>query len=352
MPHVSLRAQGTRQHSARPLILTVLALLSGTAGLLAPVPAASGAEVLSTALTIDSQVPASAKVGARLTVTGQVRARLLGGALSAGEPGRTVSVQVASDRGWRTVSTTRTSATGRFTLPAPTYYAGRHRYRIEVAGTLLRQATASSTRTLRVSLRYRPAGRARAWSRLAEPGVRWDPCRTIPFYVNTAGAPRNARPLVTRALRELSRASGLRFRYAGRTSLVPWRTGISPERTFPAYGIAVAWSTGRAVRSIAGSPIGYGGPWLETTYPGGVRRTAAVAGGVVVDRDYRLAPRFGTGRTLGWVLMHELAHVLGLGHSDDRRQLMHGSLSDTSQTRLGAGDVAGLRALGADRGCL
>jgi hypothetical protein len=43
------------------------------------------------------------------------------------------------------------------------------------------------------------------------------------------------------------------------------------------------------------------------------------------------------------ILVHELLHVLGLGHTDDPEQLM--AAENTGQSGLGDGDLAGLAAL-------
>lgn len=69
-------------------------------------------------------------------------------------------------------------------------------------------------------------------------------------------------------------------------------------------------------------------------------------------------PGFGAigaeGVTWGRVILHELAHVVGLGHTRDRDQLMY---PDTAQqtshtTDYRSGDRDGLRALGREAGCL
>jgi predicted Zn-dependent protease len=46
------------------------------------------------------------------------------------------------------------------------------------------------------------------------------------------------------------------------------------------------------------------------------------------------------------VLLHELGHVVGLGHVTDRKQIMF-AMETPSVTRYAAGDLAGLAKLGA-----
>jgi len=52
----------------------------------------------------------------------------------------------------------------------------------------------------------------------------------------------------------------------------------------------------------------------------------------------------------GPVVLHELAHVLGLGHAESDGNLMEPSGGGV--TAFGPGDLAGLEHLGRDAGCL
>jgi hypothetical protein len=75
-----------------------------------------------------------------------------------------------------------------------------------------------------------------------------------------------------------------------------------------------------------------------------------VSGQVVLDAGNRLAAGFGPGTTDGEVLLHELAHAVGLGHVLDPTQVMYPQTTH-SESQFGAGDRAGLAALGAAAGC-
>ena len=60
------------------------------------------------------------------------------------------------------------------------------------------------------------------------------------------------------------------------------------------------------------------------------------------------------GVTWGRVILHELAHVMGLGHTRDRDQLMFPDTAEqTAQTTdYRSGDRQGLKLLGREAGCL
>jgi hypothetical protein len=69
------------------------------------------------------------------------------------------------------------------------------------------------------------------------------------------------------------------------------------------------------------------------------------------DRD-DLAPGFDD-RATSWgsTILHELGHLVGLGHVDDRGELMAVTPGE-GPVRFGPGDLRGLAAIGADHGCV
>lgn len=63
---------------------------------------------------------------------------------------------------------------------------------------------------------------------------------------------------------------------------------------------------------------------------------------------------FGPGVNWGRIMMHELAHVVGLGHVQSRTSIMNENLTEQtiSSSDWGIGDLIGLRYLGRQGGCL
>jgi hypothetical protein len=98
--------------------------------------------------------------------------------------------------------------------------------------------------------------------------------------------------------------------------------------------------------------VGEGGStWITGSgLPGGIFVTGEVA--IDADVSARLAAGFGNGLTVGQLLLHELGHVMGLGHVQDPSQIMYPSMVSHTTTAYGGGDLAGLSRLGASSGCL
>lgn len=172
--------------------------------------------------------------------------------------------------------------------------------------------------------------------------VRWDPCRPVHVVVRPDGEPPGGREAVTAALTTVGAASGLVFVVDGETDEPPADTRPVVDRA--RYGdrwspVLVAWSDASEFQQLAGAlgtagpaAAGDGGTWVTGTV---VLDAAWFAGALPEEIGRRRAEA---------VLAHELAHLVGLGHSQDPFSLM----SPTYQSVYGfsLSDRAGLARLG------
>lgn len=180
--------------------------------------------------------------------------------------------------------------------------------------------------------------------------ARWDPCTPIRYVVQAGWIPDAGRRDLDEALRRLSGASGLQFVAEGDTDELPSRERppYQPDRYGDRWApLLIGWVPAGATDLGLGG--GVQGVSLVVALPG---REAPhlVSGQVVLDASNRLASGFGPGTTDGEVLLHELAHVVGLGHVLDATQVMYPETTN-SESQFGAGDRAGLAAVGASAGC-
>ncbi len=182
--------------------------------------------------------------------------------------------------------------------------------------------------------------------------IRWDPCSPVEVVWRPAGAPAGARADLESALQRARDATGLDLTLRGRTDepVTEPRLPYQPERYGERWApVLVAWTTPDEVgsrlidtdRGVA-VPIAVG-PSGDRTY---------VSGSILLNAD-RDDLRSGFGdRADSWgaTLLHELLHVLGLGHVDDPDELMY-EFPGRGPVDLGPGDRAGTAAIGAAQGC-
>src|SRR5438067_5105811 len=174
-----------------------------------------------------------------------------------------------------------------------------------------------------------------------EAAARWDPCRPI-RYVISGGEPfSGANAMLTQALAEAGAASGLRFASAG-TSTEPAsveRAAYQPDRYGRTWApVLVAWTDQATVPRLAGNVIGLGGAVSARVHG----TTRLVTGVLYFDApELFLIAQRGTGyAAMRTVMLHEIGHLLGLGHVQDHNAVMFPS--DGAQGDYAAGDLRGL----------
>jgi hypothetical protein len=174
--------------------------------------------------------------------------------------------------------------------------------------------------------------------------VAYDPCRPVRMVVRTDNAPQGGQRLIEEAVGAVSAATGLQFVDAGTTTEAPSsrREPYQPDR----YGrqwapVLITWSDAEEYPDLAGNVAGRGG---STARQAGNDPFVYVTGQVILDAP-SLTAMMERPEQVRAVIMHELAHVLGLDHVDDPEQLMYGD--NVGLTDFAPGDRAGLARLGA-----
>jgi hypothetical protein len=182
----------------------------------------------------------------------------------------------------------------------------------------------------------------------------WGSCAPIHYVTNTSRAGyAGARSDLDYALGQISRNSGLRFVHDGEVTNLPATSwGARPvDGVYPPVLIGWAHQNETDLYGTVTTP----GATLAVAYSrfanaGG--RQMYVSGSVAIHPDNLRARGIVAGHgpySVSVVLMHELAHLVGLGHVSDTQQLMAPAISPI--TDYGAGDLAGLARLGQLSGC-
>ncbi|GIE74921.1 hypothetical protein Aph02nite_08710 [Actinoplanes philippinensis] len=211
------------------------------------------------------------------------------------------------------------------------------------------------------------AGSAKAYAFMSQAHgsgliARWNPCGgAIDYRVNLDRAPKGSLAEVKTTFSRIAAATGLTFRYAGTTDVIP-QANSGYRGAYPAgTEIVIAWATpGKHSKWLpAGTRVlGMGGGSWQTAYSAsGGDALMMLSGSVVLNATSvkSLARGFGASGsgTTGAVLMHEIGHAIGLAHPEqnDRNQIMFHTIT-SKKAVWGAGDLAGLRKLGTSAGCL
>jgi hypothetical protein len=219
-------------------------------------------------------------------------------------------------------------------------------------------ATPAPSETPSPSPSRRPTvdGAFRFLERVAGNPVRWNPCQTVTYAVNTGGAAPPVIPDLREALRRVTVATGIEFR----------SVGLTGEFFFHAYErmryggvgrseLIVIWVDHERYESIL-RRVGDRRPsiaFAKTMAGVYADRDQYFGGIIVIDQDATSTRGFGYRYAHGSVLLHELGHIMGLDHVKDPDQLMYSGRHPNFGLRdFGDGDLEGLRRLGRDAGCL
>lgn len=177
----------------------------------------------------------------------------------------------------------------------------------------------------------------------------WDPCKPIHIVVNERTAIKDGARLVDEAISEVEKATGLSIVLDGSTSERPSSSRPIDVARYRSEDtpVLLAWSDPAESPRLSGRTVGYEKSRSLISIGQYDRRPVYVTGSVTIDGpELSKVARQSNGwaRARG-VLMHELGHLVGLGHVKARDEIMYRNLT-RSQVSWGAGDLAGLAVLG------
>lgn len=222
---------------------------------------------------------------------------------------------------------------------APAAAKARAAKAVKTVKTVKTPASAKATAATAADFTSIFAGQAPA---LAEAG--WSTCSApITWSVDTRGlsADEAAAQIanIEWAFGQWAQVSGLSFQYAGTATLSYNDSSFSlkPADGSPSASrhVYLAFIADSDSDRMGGGVVGLGSP--STVWP----TTKEIVNGTAVFRTDHVK-KVGA-REAKALYLHELGHVLGLGHADDAANIMHGIVTD--DTELGAGDTNGVRSM-------
>lgn len=167
--------------------------------------------------------------------------------------------------------------------------------------------------------------------------VQWSSERPVKYLVRQAAAPPNGMSIVLHCLQRVADATGLAFEFGGTVTGVP--SSDDGDAVFIAWSYDAEFREHARAADLSGEAIGFGGPRFRIDSNG---QPVMVAGVAVLNTEMAYEQTIGSGRTHGAVLLHELGHVMNLGHVSESGEVMYPYSSDSSVADWGPGDRLGL----------
>ncbi|HSU03816.1 MAG TPA: hypothetical protein VLK03_14795 [Nocardioides sp.] len=327
----------------RSSVLATVAMLSTSAltvSLLAA-PAEAGPSRTRLSGTLSAAV---ANPGGAVVMSGTVKDR--------GKQKRTVVLEQKIASGWRKVDKVRSDRSGAYAVSVPTHWFYSSKVRTRVVRTRKLRGDTSRAHRMSVVPAYVPLGSASSWRPLGEAGNRWNPCRTVTYGINSAGATPDAATVaagIHNTMALVGQATGIRFKAVGETTAVP----LDRRWTRKEPRIIFSFTTDEQTRLDLGPQIAARGGYDRSRAardPRGRRVWEAVNGGVVYDLTDTATM---TAAQFQQLTLHEVGHVMGLGHVGETDQYMTAGAELYDLPLLyQAGDLQGLSKVGLQSGCL
>lgn len=178
-------------------------------------------------------------------------------------------------------------------------------------------------------------------------GITWSPCRPITWVVRAAGrAPKDGDRMLRESFARIAELTGLEFVYEGATkekysdARVPFQPKRYGQRWAP---VLVSWSSTKDDPGLKGDVLGRAGAaWVGTDSGDRTYMSGTVSLDAVELERVRSVAGYDVARA---VVMHELGHLVGLGHVKSQAALMYPRVS-VDVTDFAAADRRGLTVLG------